>query len=135
MVVVSWFHRACIGGFCLAASLTLTSALWRGTGWFFAIPGLALCITAVAAFRGAAIRFDVDHLIVKTTWRTRRVPKQDVEGFGTTLGSNAAGRPWRVPYVKSVSGPLIANEEIRSLRSGTVVDRVVAIGDVWLGSR
>jgi hypothetical protein len=42
------------------------------------------------------------------------------------------GIPWRVPYVKPSQGPLIANEEIRSLRSGTIVDRAVAIGNQWL---
>jgi len=135
--VVSWAHRLLGGGVSLMFGVTLTSSLWTtgmdDFGWFFVSAGIAFCLLGVAGFRGAVMRFEPDHVAMRTTWRTRRVPRGEVVGFGTTVGSNAFGLPWRVPYVKPISGPVVTNDEIRSLRSGTVVDRSVAIGLLWLG--
>jgi hypothetical protein len=118
----------------LAFGVTLVSSLWQGTeyAWVFALPGIAFCVGAVRALRGASLRFEADHVEVRTMWRTRRVPRDSVAGFGITRGSNAFGLPWRVPYVKPASGPLVTQEEIRSLRTGTVVDRSVQLGNLWL---
>ena len=60
-------------------------------------------------------------------------PTGRILAIGVTKGSNASGLPWRVPFFRPRKGPIVAVEEIRSLRTGTVVDRVVDVGREWAG--
>ncbi len=131
VVVVSWMHRVVLGGFCLVFGAVLASAIFRDSGPVFAIPGLALLVVGVLAARGGRVEFRPDELVIRQTWRTRRIPRQDVTAVGVTRGSNVAGLPWRVPFFKPSKGPIVTVEEIRSLRTGTVVDRVVEIRRQW----
>ena len=104
-MVVSWMHRLVLGGFCLVFGAVLASAIFRDTGVVFAIPGLALLVVGVLAARGGRVEFHPDELVIRQTWRTRRLSRQDVIAVGVTRGSNVAGLPWRVPFFKPRPGP------------------------------
>ncbi len=133
-IVVSWMYRMLFGGFCLAGAVTLFATMASPTGLVGGFLGAPFFIISILALRGARVEFGSDDVVVKSTWRTRRIPRDDVAAVGITSGSNAAGIAWRVPYFRLRDGTWVIAQEIRSLRKGTVVDRVVDFGQQWVCS-
>lgn len=133
-IFVSWMYRVVFGGFCIVASMTCLGTVTSSTGPWFALLGAPLFVISVLAFRGARIEFCLNEVVVKTTWRSRRISRDDVEAVGITTGSNAAGVAWQVPYLRLRDGTWVIQQEIRALRKDTVVDRVVAYGQQWVKS-
>lgn len=127
-------YRAVFAGSCIVFSMTCLGTATSSTGPWFALLGAPLLVISVLAFRGARIEFCLNEVVVKTTWRSRRISRDDVEAVGITTGSNAAGVAWQVPYLRLRDGTWVIQQEIRALRKDTVVDRVVAYGQQWVKS-
>ena len=70
IIIVAWMHRLVLGGFFLLGGVVLVS----GTG-IFAIPGVVVLAVGVLATRGGRVEFRSDELVIRQTWRTRRIPR------------------------------------------------------------
>lgn len=133
---VGWFHRLLImvaSG--LFGALAFTQLAEIATGdtsdgavVVAAISGLVLggsIVIALRQSRCAVVELDKDGVLIVSWWKSRRLAWSDIVGVEVVRGSSAALVPWRVPGFELTDGSLVRVDEIRSLRTPSVVDSVV----------
>jgi hypothetical protein len=127
--VVVWHRVLLVGGFgSMAGIIALMAATSSNSAVVFSGLAVSAPVFAVAlrSLRSAAIEFRDDEVLVYGFLRTKRVPLSRVREAGTTRGTSAALLPWRVPYLRLDDGTVVTADDIRSLRTPSIVDDVVA---------
>lgn len=113
------------GGFLIILSMVVDNSSHIG-GVVASVPLLCFSLfVCVRAVRCASIQWDQSGLIVRSLWRTKRVQWEEVRSVEVGPGTSAALIPWRVPCLVLKDGSTICADEIRSLRSGGVVQEIV----------
>lgn len=79
----------------------------------------------IRSLRFSTITFGPDEVVIPGLFRTRRIPWTDIRSVGVGPGTSTAQLPFRVPYFELHDGTFILANDIRSLRTGTIVDAVV----------
>jgi hypothetical protein len=74
--------------------------------------------------RGASVALSNKEIVIYGL-RTRRIAWANVLGVCVAHGSSVLPIKWRVPSFQLDDGSTVKADEIRSLRKGTIVDRVV----------
>lgn len=128
--VARWYQRTLVGAFGFFAVLMLSLASDAGSDPAAqAYIGLALALLIVAAVRAwqvPTITMNDQAVVVRSFLHTRQLPWTNVRAVGVTRGTSGALLPFRVPYFQMADGSVVRADEIRSLRTPSVVDEVVA---------
>lgn len=127
---VAWWYRSLqVGVFAFAALLLLSMIMSggnNGAALFAALVLLLVLGLVVRAARSSSIELRNDEVVITGLIRTRRVDWSQVRTVEVTRGSSAAFVPWRVPCFELADGSTVVADEIRSLRTPSIVDEVVA---------
>lgn len=127
--VVRWYRGVVSGAFGLFAvllvSILLKSEAPSRSLWIV-VPICFLGFLFVRGLRIAAIEFRAEDVLIRSFRGTKTIPVDQIERVDVVRGSSAALLPWRVPRFELRDGSAVIADEIRSMRSPSVVDDVVA---------
>jgi hypothetical protein len=134
--VVWWYRLSLLSAFTFFAALELILLLGArdaGGRVFIGVSLLVVVGFAARATRMGVLDLNDEGVVVYGLWRTRRLSWASIDEVGVTRGSSASLLPFHVPFFKLSDGSLIRAQEVRSLRTPSIVDEIVAAVIARLG--